>query len=140
MHTPSFRNENKLMGPEKQNSIASEETKNTKKNEVVIEDPGSNKRESSGSSSTANLADEVFTKIVTIFKKQSFGEAFKEGVDAFRKEATRFFRKGNNKGSLSGQEDQISVHMGPEGRLYSSKSTNGGKGLKNSKINSYFTP
>ena len=31
-------------------------------------------------------------------------------------------------------------HMGTEGRLYSSKSTNGGKGLKNSKINSYFTP
>ena len=28
--------------------------------------------------------------------------------------------------------------MGSEGRLYSSKSTNGGKGLKNSKINSYF--
>ena len=32
------------------------------------------------------------------------------------------------------------AHMVPEGRLYSSKSTNGGKGLKNSKINSYFTP
>ena len=32
------------------------------------------------------------------------------------------------------------IHMVPEGRLYSSKSTNGGKGLKNSKINSYFTP
>ena len=32
------------------------------------------------------------------------------------------------------------AHMGSEGRLYSSKSTNGGKGLKNSKINSYFTP
>ena len=31
-------------------------------------------------------------------------------------------------------------HMVPEGRLYSSKSTNGGKGLQNSKINSYFTP
>ena len=31
-------------------------------------------------------------------------------------------------------------HMGSEGRLYSSKSTNGGKGLQNSKINSYFTP
>ena len=31
-------------------------------------------------------------------------------------------------------------HMGTEGRLYSSKSTNGGKGLQNSKINSYFTP
>ena len=30
-------------------------------------------------------------------------------------------------------------HMGSEGRLYSSKSTNGGKGLQNSKINSYFT-
>ena len=29
--------------------------------------------------------------------------------------------------------------MGSEGDLYSSKSTNGGKGLKNSKINSYFT-
>ena len=28
-------------------------------------------------------------------------------------------------------------HMGSEGRLYSSKSTNGGKGLKNSKIKSY---
>ena len=34
----------------------------------------------------------------------------------------------------------ITKHMGSEGRLYSSKSTNGGKGLKNSKINSYFTP
>ena len=34
----------------------------------------------------------------------------------------------------------IAPHMGPEGRLYSSKSTNGGKSLKNSKINSYFTP
>ena len=33
-----------------------------------------------------------------------------------------------------------SNHMGSEGRLYSSKSTNGGKGLQNSKINSYFTP
>ena len=32
------------------------------------------------------------------------------------------------------------AHMGSEGRLYSSKSINGGKGLKNSKINSYFTP
>ena len=32
------------------------------------------------------------------------------------------------------------AHMAPEGRLYSSKSTNGGKGLKNSKINNYFTP
>ena len=32
------------------------------------------------------------------------------------------------------------AHMGSEGRLYSSKSTNGGKGLQNSKINSYFTP
>ena len=32
------------------------------------------------------------------------------------------------------------VHMGPEAHVYSSKSTNGGKGLKNSKINSYFTP
>ena len=31
-------------------------------------------------------------------------------------------------------------HMVPEGRLYSSKSTNGGKGLENSKIKSYFTP
>ena len=31
-------------------------------------------------------------------------------------------------------------HMGSEGRLYLSKSTNGGKGLQNSKINSYFTP
>ena len=107
MRTPSFRKENKLMGPEKQNSIASEETKNTKK--LVIDDPGSNRRESSGSSSTTNLADEVFTKIATIFKKQSFGEAFKEGVNAFRKEATRCFRKGNNKGSLSSREDQISI-------------------------------
>ena len=34
----------------------------------------------------------------------------------------------------------ITPHMGSEGRLYSSKSTNGGKGLQNSKINSYFTP
>ena len=34
----------------------------------------------------------------------------------------------------------VCAHMGSEGRLYSSKSTNGGKGLKNSKINSYFTP
>ena len=34
----------------------------------------------------------------------------------------------------------IGAHMGSEGRLYSSKSTNGGKGLQNSKINSYFTP
>ena len=34
----------------------------------------------------------------------------------------------------------VIIHMGSEGRLYSSKSTNGGKGLKNSKINSYFTP
>ena len=33
-----------------------------------------------------------------------------------------------------------SLHMGSEGGLYSSKSTNGGKGLQNSKINSYFTP
>ena len=32
------------------------------------------------------------------------------------------------------------AHIAPEGRLYSSKSTNGGKGLQNSKINSYFTP
>ena len=31
-------------------------------------------------------------------------------------------------------------HMGPEAHVYSSKSTNGGKGLQNSKINSYFTP
>ena len=31
------------------------------------------------------------------------------------------------------------IHMGSEGGLYSSKSTNGGKGLQNSKINSYFT-
>ena len=29
-------------------------------------------------------------------------------------------------------------HMGSEGRLYSSKSTNGGKGLKNYKIKSFF--
>ena len=33
-----------------------------------------------------------------------------------------------------------SEHMGPEAHVYSSKSTNGGKGLQNSKINSYFTP
>ena len=32
------------------------------------------------------------------------------------------------------------AHMGPEAHVYSSKSTNGGKGLQNSKINSYFTP
>ena len=47
----------------------------------------------------------------------------------------------------SGQEGNFTpevafntYHMGSEGRLYSSKSTNGGKGLQNSKINSYFTP
>ena len=34
----------------------------------------------------------------------------------------------------------IAPHMGPEAHVYSSKSTNGGKGLQNSKINSYFTP
>ena len=35
---------------------------------------------------------------------------------------------------------QVWKHMGPEAHVYSSKSTNGGKGLQNSKINSYFTP
>ena len=35
---------------------------------------------------------------------------------------------------------EVGLHMGPEAHVYSSKSTNGGKGLKNSKINSYFTP
>ena len=32
-------------------------------------------------------------------------------------------------------DSYMRTHMVPEGRLYSSKSTNGGKGLKNSKIN-----
>ena len=37
-------------------------------------------------------------------------------------------------------KSRVHSHMGPEAHVYSSKSTNGGKGLQNSKINSYFTP
>ena len=36
--------------------------------------------------------------------------------------------------------DRLRYHMGSEGVLYSSKSTNGGKGFKNSKMKYYFTP
>ena len=44
------------------------------------------------------------------------------------------------KETKTGWKKEGFAHMGSEGRLYSSKSTNGGKGLQNSKINSYFTP
>ena len=41
---------------------------------------------------------------------------------------------------LAGAEILKVIHMGSEGRLYLSKSTNGGKGFKNSKIKYYFIP
>ena len=50
------------------------------------------------------------------------------------------FEKGNERQQYKNSQPAREDHMVPEGRLYSSKSTNGGKGLKNSKINSYFTP
>ena len=43
------------------------------------------------------------------------------------------------KETKTGWKKEGFAHMGSEGRLYSSKSTNGGKGLKNSKIICHFT-
>ena len=70
----------------------------------------------------------------------------REGISFNRKVLNRFNKFESRKGPRTLAKARKCFlklyfsHMGSEGGLYSSKSTNGGKGLQNSKINSYFTP
>ena len=70
-----------------------------------------------------------------------------EGLNAqkciWRLECSKMYMKAamlNNVYEGLNPRSKVMAHMGSEAHVYSSKSTNGGKGLQNSKINSYFTP